>query len=100
MKKYKFTAKIEPGDGGGAYVLFPYDAEKEFGTKGRVPVKATLDGVPYSGSLAKYGHPQHMLGILKAIRGQLRKGPGDRLRCWFGRTRKREPWRCPPHSKN
>ena len=26
MKKYKFKAKIEAGDGGGAYVLFPYDA--------------------------------------------------------------------------
>jgi hypothetical protein len=37
MKKYKFTAKIEPAGGGGAYILFPYDTEKEFGTKGRVP---------------------------------------------------------------
>ncbi len=41
MKKYKFKAKIEAGDGGGAYVLFPYDTEKEFATKRKVPVKAT-----------------------------------------------------------
>jgi hypothetical protein len=34
MKKYKFKAKIEAGDGGGAYVLFPYDTSQEFGTKG------------------------------------------------------------------
>ena len=46
MKKYKFKAKIEAGDGGGAYVFFPYDTEKEFSTKGRVPIKATFDGVP------------------------------------------------------
>ena len=32
MKKYKFKAKIEAGDGAGAYVLFPYDTEKEFAT--------------------------------------------------------------------
>jgi hypothetical protein len=51
MKKYKFTAKIEAGDGGGAYVLFPYDTETEFATKGKVPVKATFNGVPYTGSL-------------------------------------------------
>ena len=47
MKKYKFKAKIEAGDGGGAYVLFPYDTGKEFATKGKVPVKATFNGVPY-----------------------------------------------------
>jgi len=77
MKKYKFKAEIKAGDGGGAYVLFPYDVEAEFGTKGKVPIKATIDGVPYAGSLIKYGDPQHMLGILKAIREQIEKGPGD-----------------------
>jgi hypothetical protein len=77
MKKYKFKAKIETGDSGGAYVLFPYDTGREFATKGKVPVKATFDGVPYSGSLIKYGNPLHMLGMLKAIREQIGKGPGD-----------------------
>jgi len=76
VKTYKFKAKIEGADGG-AYILFPYDVEKEFGTKGKVPVKATFNGVPYTGSLIKYGSPLHMLGVLKAIRGQLGKKPGD-----------------------
>jgi hypothetical protein len=58
--------------GGGAFVFFPYDVEKEFGTKGQVPVKATFDGVPYKGSLFKYGQPQHMLGLLKAIREEIK----------------------------
>jgi bifunctional DNA-binding transcriptional regulator/antitoxin component of YhaV-PrlF toxin-antitoxin module len=79
MKTYKFKARIESATvgSGGACIYFPYDVEKEFGTTGRVPVKATFDGVPYSGSLVKYGAPQHMLGILKGIREQLGKGPGD-----------------------
>ena len=77
MKKYKFNAKIQAGGGGGAYVLFPYDTGKEFGTKGKVLVNATFDGVPYAGSLIKYGNPLHMLGMLKAIREQIGKGPGD-----------------------
>ena len=77
MKKYKFKAKIEAGHGGGAYVLFPYDTQKEFATNAKVPVKATFQGVLYAGSLIKYGHPQHMLGMPKAIRGQIGKGPGD-----------------------
>jgi uncharacterized protein DUF1905/bacteriocin resistance YdeI/OmpD-like protein len=79
MKKYKFKAKIEAGEGGGAYVLFPHDTEKEFATKGRVPVKATLDGIPYTGSLVKYRNPLHMLGVLKSIREQIGKGLGDTI---------------------
>lgn len=77
MKKYKFKAKIQAGDGGGAYVLFPYDTEKEFGTEGKVPVNATFNGVSYTGSLFKYGNPLHLLGMPKAIRQQIGKGPGD-----------------------
>jgi hypothetical protein len=79
MKKYKFKTKIEAGDGGGAYVLFPYDTQKEFATKGKVPVKATFNGVSYTGSLIKYRNPLHMLGVLKTIREQIRKGPGDTI---------------------
>jgi len=79
MKKYKFKARIESADGGGAYILFPYDTEKEFGTRGKVPVQATFNGVPYAGSLIRYGQPQHMLGVLKAIREQIGKGPGDTI---------------------
>jgi len=77
MKKYKFKAKIQPGIGGGAAVAFPYDVEQEFGTKANVPVKSTFDGVPYTGSLMKCGDASHMLGVLKAIRQQIGKGPGD-----------------------
>jgi hypothetical protein len=81
MKKYKFKAKIEEASvgTGGAFVLFPYDVEKEFGTKGRVAVHSTLAGMPYSGSLIKYGRPQHMLCVLKAVREEIGKGPGDTI---------------------
>jgi len=41
-------------------VFFPYDTEKEFATKGKVPVKATFNGAPYTGSLIKYRNPLHM----------------------------------------
>ena len=77
MKKYQFTATIIAGDGGGTGVLFPYDTKVEFGTRGRVPIHATFDGVPYTGSLIKYGFPQHTLHLPKAIREQLGKAAGD-----------------------
>jgi hypothetical protein len=81
MKKFTFTARIESSPGGrGAYVLFPYDVEKEFGTKGRVAVKVTFDGLPYTGSLMKYGQPRHMIGVLKALQEQLGKKFGDKVK--------------------
>jgi hypothetical protein len=77
MKTYRFEARIEAADGGGAYVLFPYDVEQEFGMRDRVPVKATIDGVPYAGSLMKCGGPVPMLGVLKGIRERIGKAIGD-----------------------
>ena len=77
MKKYTFTAAIFSAGQGGTGVLFPYDTEEAFGTKGKVAIHATFDGVPYTGSLIKYGFPQHTLHLPKAIRDQLDKGPGD-----------------------
>src|SRR5262245_47469536 len=79
MKKYKFKAKIQPGMGGGAFVFFPYDVEKEFDTKGKVPIKMTFDGVADRGSLIKYGYPEHLIGVAKAIREQIGKQPGDSI---------------------
>jgi hypothetical protein len=96
MKKYKFSAEIQAGDGGGAFVFFPYDTEKEFSTKGKVPVKATLDGVPYTGSLIKYGFPQHALGVLKAIRDQIGKGPGDTIEVVVWRDEAERTLSVPP----
>lgn len=78
-KRYRFKAMVKPAGMGGTYVLFPYDTDAAFGTKGKVAVKATFDGVAYTGSLMKYGHPQHMLHLPKSIRDELGKGAGDEL---------------------
>jgi len=95
MKKYKFNAMIQ-GTDSGAYVLFPHDVEKEFGIRGRVPVNATFDGAPYTGSLMKYGHPQHMLGVLKAVRQQIGKGVGDAVEVVLWRDEAERTIATPP----
>lgn len=77
MKTYTFKARIDAAMGGGAGVAFPYDVQKEFGTRANIPVNATFDGVPYRGSLVKCGPGPHVLGLLKAIRAKIGKGPGD-----------------------
>jgi len=96
MKKYKFKAKIQEGRGGGAFVYFPYEVEKEFGTKGQVPIKADFEGEEYRGSLAKYGSPQHMLGVSKAIREKLGKRPGDMLEVELWKDEEERTVEVPP----
>ncbi|MGA8233516.1 MAG: YdeI/OmpD-associated family protein [Candidatus Acidiferrales bacterium] len=99
MKKYKFKARIEANDGGGAFVLFPYDTVKEFAAKGTVPVNATFNGIPYSGSLMTCGRPFHMLGVLKSIREQTGKGPGDTIEVVVWKDEKVRTVEVPPQLK-
>lgn len=71
-----FSAPLEQADSGGAYVTVPFDVEAVFGKK-RVPVSATIDGVPYRGSLVRMGGSCHVLGVLKDIRTRIGKQIGD-----------------------
>jgi hypothetical protein len=79
MQKYEFDEVIkQAGPGGGAYILFPYDPMTCFRKKNLIPIECTFDGIPYRGSIANMG-AGHCIGVLKAIREKLGKGPGDSL---------------------
>lgn len=73
----EFDAPIRLNPGGGAYFEFPFDVEELYGVRGRVPMKATYDGIAYRGSLAKMGPGCHLVPILKEIRERLGKSEGD-----------------------
>lgn len=89
-KIYRFKAVIEKAeDMDAAYVVFPYDALKEFGQK-RISVSATFDGYPYDGLLVRMGTVNHLLGLPQAIRRAINKQPGDRVEVTITR---REPKR-------
>ncbi|WP_405161255.1 YdeI/OmpD-associated family protein [Nocardia sp. NBC_01499] len=74
----EFEATIESGAGGGAYVAVPDEVVVALGGGGRIPVTASFDGVEYHGSIADMGSGP-CLGVLKAIRTELGKQPGDRV---------------------
>ena len=82
---YENNATIQPADGGGAYIAFPYDIRAEFG-KGRVKVHATFDGEPYDGSIVNMGVKNvdgsvcYIIGVRKDIRARIGKQPGDTVR--------------------
>lgn len=74
----RFEATLVAADRGGAYVEVPPEVVAALGGRGRIPVRATFDGVDYRGSIVSMGDGR-VLGVLKAIREQLAKAPGDRL---------------------
>ncbi len=76
--KMYFRAVIQEGDGGGAYVIIPFDVEQEYGKK-RVKIRASINGEPYRGTLVRMGGPDHMLIILKEIRQKIGKSAGDEV---------------------
>ena len=87
-KTYEFEAIIKKvPDVDGAYIDIPLDVKEEFG-KGRVPVDATFDGVPYSGSLVRMKTLNHIIGIRKDIRKKIGKNPGDSIQVTI---RERDP---------
>ena len=76
--KQTFTAIIQDPGGGGAFVEMPFDVESAFGSK-RPKVRATIDGVPYRGTLTRMGTDCHILGIRKEIREQIGKTFGGEV---------------------
>jgi hypothetical protein len=77
-KIYNFRAVIEDAGGGGAFVRIPFEVEQVFGRK-RVPVKTTIDGQPYRGTLVRMGGSYHILGVLKEIRLKIAKDCGNEV---------------------
>ena len=65
-----------PGDGW-KYILIPLDVPTVFGTRGRVPVAGTLNGVPYRSSIMPEGDGTHSLNVTKALMAAAHVRPGD-----------------------
>lgn len=80
-KEIEFTGIIKQnGDLNAAFVEFPFSAEKLFGKKGQVKIKAIFDNkVEYRGSLAKMKSDCHILGLTQEVRKQLGKTFGDEI---------------------
>jgi ribosomal protein S21 len=79
MRK-RFTARLEPsGRGGGGHLVeVPGEVVAALGGKGRIPVVATFNDVPYRGSIVRMGG-RALLGVTKAITTEAGVGPGEVL---------------------
>lgn len=80
MAEVTFRAPVRPsGRGGGGHLVdVPPEAVEALGGKGRIPVTATFDGVPYRGSIVRMGGGA-VLGVQKAIMAEANVSVGDTL---------------------
>jgi hypothetical protein len=70
------TLLLKDDNTNGAGIKIPFDVQEAFGKTGRVPVKCTIDGYPYQGSIVPYGGTYYM-GVVKKIRDAIGKTYGD-----------------------
>jgi len=80
MARARFTARLRPsGRGAGGHLVdVPDEVVAALGGRGRIPVQASFNGIPYRGSIVRMGGVM-MLGVTKAIMAEAGAGPGDVL---------------------
>ncbi len=82
METYKFDATLERPDMRGAWTFLriPFSAAEEFGVRGQVAVRGTINGIPYENFLLPQGEGVHILVVKKDIRDQAGVTAGDVVR--------------------
>jgi hypothetical protein len=80
MSKLEFDAIIQSPDDApkAAFITAPFDIKELFGTKGRIAVKGTIDGVPFRGTFQPMGGC-HIMGVPRELRAKIGKTHGDTI---------------------
>ena len=76
-KKLRFRVRIDGKEAGVVSAITPpIDVPELFGTRGRVPVRGTINGFPFRSLLMPCGGP-HMMPVNKKLCEGARVAPGD-----------------------
>jgi hypothetical protein len=76
--KKRFRAVLEKDEHSEATGIFiPFDVQKTFGTRARVPVRGTINGFPFRTSISPMGGGVHIMPVNKALREGARAKAGE-----------------------
>jgi hypothetical protein len=69
-KRFRVLLEKDPAGSAAAGVAVPFDVQKVFGTRARVPVRGTINGFPYRSSIFPAGGGKHFM----VVNGRVRAG--------------------------
>jgi len=99
MPPLKFKVKLEGADNMETAVFHPpFDAEKVFGTRGRVPVKGTINKAPFRSSLMNMG-TGHCMVVNRQLRDAARCKAGDTVDVVMERDTEKRVMKVPKYLK-
>lgn len=77
--RQKFEAKLQGKGPGNAWTFLPipFDVEKTFGSKARIPVTGTINGFPFRNSLMPEGDGTHSMMVNKELQKAAKAVAGD-----------------------
>jgi hypothetical protein len=74
----RFRAVVNRREGGDVCSIdIPFDVEKTFGARGRVPVRGTLNGAPFRSSVFRMGGDCHFMVVNRKMRGDAGVSGGE-----------------------
>jgi hypothetical protein len=81
MEAQQFTAVLVKPDTIGAwtYLTVPFNAEHIFNNRARIPVKGTINGVSFQGSLMPHGNGRHYMVVNKTLQKNCGASIGDEV---------------------
>jgi len=96
-----FKAKLLSEGPGGAwtYIAIPFDVQKEYGTRGRVSVKGTINGFAFRTSIAPMGTGTHAMMVNKSIQAGAKAAPGDTVAVVIDQDKGERPVELPAELK-
>ena len=79
MRTKRFRVLLRPYEGMNATgITVPFDVQKTFGTRARVPVRGTINGFPYRSSIFPTGEGTHYVVVNKQVRERSTRSPSKR----------------------
>lgn len=77
-KRFKVLLEADPDGSRATGITIPFDVEKEYGTRARVPVRGTLNGAPFRSSIVPMGG-RHMMVVPKKLRDAAGVSAGETI---------------------
>lgn len=81
-RKHQFEVTLQGGEKGqlGGWIEVPLDVEELYGTRGRVPLKVTLNGFTYRSSMSPMGMGCHVIPVRQERLDKAKVRPGQKVK--------------------